>query len=181
MTHTAENTELCQKLCKNATLLIKLLYKLRLALTGRLSKWTTKAHGRCSVAASQCPHTKCLIQVQQENTCPSTPRGVKERKREIPTQKGREKEIQKEKRREIKRRKEGREGGKKEIISPYYSVKDVSISWTVQDTVTFEVKILKLKSIHQLEDLVLSFTSNSLSRHILVLQKKEGSQFAFGF
>lgn len=47
----------------------------------------------------------------------------------------------------------------------------------MQDRVAFDVKILN----HQMEDLALSFTINSLSSHVLLLQKNREAESLLGF
>lgn len=82
------------------------------------------------------------------------------------TQRERHDETEKEKRNKEKgRRTEGRrEGGN------YFTVllSERCSSWTLQGTITFEVKTLNL----QMEDLALSFTINSLWSHVLLLPEK---------
>lgn len=98
-------------------------------------------------------------------------RGRGEKEGDTNTEREREKNSEREKKRN-KEKERGREGRNFPIL-----FSERCISWTLQDTVTFEVKILN----HQLEDLALSFTSNSLSRHVLVLQKKREANSLLGF
>lgn len=111
----------------------------------------------------------------QMSICPK--RGQGEKQGETNTERERERKRARDKKRNKEKERStegGREGGRNYFTT---LLRERCISWTLQDPITFEVKVLN----HQMEDLALSFTINSLSSHLVLLQKNREAKSLLGF